>query len=226
MHLEKSTLQFFLELNENNHKEWFDLNRKSYELAKKDFAGFVDAWIAEVNQYDFLGELVAKDVMFRINRDVRFSKNKAPYKVNISAALAPGGKKSTAAPYYLHVEPGGNSFLAGGCYMPMAEELSALRQEIDYNSSTFLGIIEGDDFKRVFKKLEGEKLKNKPKGYEDTNVMIEYLKFKSMTVSVPISDEELTSGNLLKLVVGYSKVMFPFLHFLREATKPVAQSSL
>jgi len=223
MHLQQSTLDFFIELRKNNHKEWFDINRKTYEAAKKDFSKFIDSWIKQVNAFDELGDITAKDVMFRINRDVRFSKDKAPYKINISAALAFGGKKSPHAPYYFHVQPNGESFLAGGSYMPLPAELAALRQEIDYNPENFLSIINNPEFKSIYPTLDGEKLIKPPKGYEANNPMVEYLKHKSMVVSTPIADALLTQDNLLETLTHYSKVLHPFLKFIREATKPITE---
>jgi uncharacterized protein (TIGR02453 family) len=131
--LQSSTLQFLQSLQKNNNKPWFDENRKKYESAKENFAEFVEALINGIAAFDpTIQNLTAKNCMFRINRDVRFSKDKSPYKTNMGASISKGGKKINLAGYYFHCEPG-KSFAAGGFYMPMAPELAKIRQEIDYN---------------------------------------------------------------------------------------------
>jgi uncharacterized protein (TIGR02453 family) len=125
-----------------------------------------------------LKDVDASKAIFRINRDVRFSKNKAPYKTNFGASINPGGKKSMIAGYYVHIEPG-KSFLAAGTYMPEAPYLSAIRQEIDYNLEEFKKIVGAKDFKKEFTSLSVEDaLKTVPKGYDKENPALEFLKLK------------------------------------------------
>ena len=167
--LQKSTLSFLKELKKNNTKEWFDTNRKKYEAAKADFAALTNAVIHGLGKKDpFVASLLAKDCTFRINRDVRFSKNKDPYKTNMGMYLSRGGKKSLFAGYYFHLEPGGNSFMGGGLYMPEPDVIKKVRQEIDYNWDEFSKIIKQKKFKTVYKELqreEGMVLSREPKGY-------------------------------------------------------------
>src|ERR1700752_3186448 len=132
--LQKSTLKFLKDLRKNNTREWFEKNRPKYEAAKEDFALLVDNVIKQLGKKDeAIASLIAKDCTYRINRDVRFSKNKAPYKNNMAASLIPGGKKSINAGYYIQVQPGGESFIGGGRYMVEPLELKKIRQEIDYS---------------------------------------------------------------------------------------------
>ena len=120
--LQHSTLKFLKELKKNNHKTWFDENRKSFETAKADYADLVNEVIKGLGKKDAsIASLTAKECVFRINRDVRFSKNKDPYKTNMGMYLSRGGKKSLFSGYYFHLEPGGKSFAAGGLWMPEAD---------------------------------------------------------------------------------------------------------
>ena len=135
--LQSSTLKFLKDLSKNNNKPWFDAHRKQYEDAKTDFANFVQSVIDRHGKKDKgIAHLKAKDCTFRINRDVRFSKDKSPYKNNMGAYMNPEGKKSILGGYYFHCQPG-QSFVGGGLWMPMPAELSKVRQEIDYNLDAF-----------------------------------------------------------------------------------------
>lgn len=158
--------------------------------------------------------------MFRINRDVRFSKNKAPYKSNFGAGIARGGKKSIYAGYYIHIEPGNESFAGGGLWMPAAEQLKKVRQEIDYNCTAFEEIVQAPSFRTVYSELytgEDSKLSRPPKGYDYSNPAITYLKFKSFIALHPLKDAELTGKNLLSTVLQAFGALHPLLTFLNNA---------
>lgn len=219
--LQKSTLGFLKELKKNNTKEWFDTNRKKYEAAKADFAALTNAVIHGLGKKDpFVASLLAKDCTFRINRDVRFSKNKDPYKTNMGMYLSRGGKKSLFSGYYFHLEPGGNSFMGGGLYMPEPDVIKKVRQEIDYNWDEFSKIIKQKKFKTVYKELqreEGMVLTREPKGYEKDNPAIEYIKLKSWVATAPITDQLLTSDHLVKEIVGAFETLQPMIEFLNKA---------
>ena len=131
--LQPATLTFLKGLKKNNNKPWFDANRKKYEASKADFISFVDNTISAITKFDpAVSSLKAKDCIFRINRDIRFSKDKSPYKSNMGAYINPGGKKINTPGYYFHCEPG-QSFAAGGLYIPEPGVLAKIRQEIDYS---------------------------------------------------------------------------------------------
>lgn len=219
--LQKSTLGFLKELKKNNTKEWFDTNRKKYEAAKADFAALTNAVIHGLGKKDpFVASLLAKDCTFRINRDVRFSKNKDPYKTNMGMYLSRGGKTSLFSGYYFHLEPGGNSFMGGGLYMPEPDVIKEVRQEIDYNWNEFSKIIKQKKFKTVYKELqreEGMVLSREPKGYEKDNPAIEYIKLKSWVATAPITDQLLTSDHLVKEIVGAFETLQPMIEFLNKA---------
>jgi uncharacterized protein (TIGR02453 family) len=163
-----------------------------------------------------LSSFKAKDCVFRQNRDVRFSSNKDPYKINFAAYFSVGGKKSIGPGYYVHVQPG-NSFLAGGIWMPESESLKKIRQEIDYSGKELNAILNEPKFKKTFSGLEGDRLKTTPKGYDQDHPYIELLKYKSFIVSNPISNVEVSSGSFKKKAVEGFKLMKPFHDFLSRA---------
>jgi uncharacterized protein (TIGR02453 family) len=214
-----ATLAFLSDLDGNNERAWFEANKKRYEAAKKEIVSTVGDLISGLTVHDGqLAGLNAKDSLFRIFRDVRFSHNKAPYKTNMGAWMAPGGRKSVFAGYYFHVEPGGKSFLAGGCYMPEAPVLKSIRDDIDYQPEVFSAILEAPDFKRYFKNgLEGERLRTAPKGYEKDNPAIEYLKHKSFVVTRPLTDAEVIAPDFLPTAIATYAAMVPLTQFLTHA---------
>ena len=212
------TVKFLKTLKKNNSKEWFDQNRKSYEQAKENYLDFVGEVLGRMKKIDAsLADLEPKQCVFRINRDVRFSKNKDPYKTNMGASFSKGGKKIQCAGYYFHLEPGA-SFIGGGFWMPMAPELNKIRQEIDYGAEAFYKIINKKKFKDIFGSLsESEKLSRPPKGYEADNPAIELLKLKSFVVMTTVKDSELTGKELASTVVDHVETMMPLVDFLNKA---------
>lgn len=221
--LQTSTIKFVKDLKKNNNKPWFDKNRNIYETAKADFAGFIQRVIDQHGKKDdTIKTLVAKDCLFRINRDVRFSKDKSPYKSNFGASINKGGRKAEhTAGYYFHFEPG-NSFAGGGIWMPMPDELKKVRQEIDYNFSDFKKIIGAKKFKTVYGDLSRNDeytLSRVPKGYEPDNPAAEYLKLKSYVAMVKIPDADLGSKELVKKTVAAFEALQPLIEFVNEALR-------
>jgi uncharacterized protein (TIGR02453 family) len=216
--IEKSTLDFLLKLKKNNSKEWFDKNRPLYEAAKANVENYISQVLVGMASIDRrFGTLAAKKCMFRINRDVRFSKNKSPYKTNFGASLNPGGKKDPGAGYYIHIEPG-SSFMGGGIYMPEPAMLQAVRQEIDYDLKGFQKTLSDKKFKKIFGGLETiEKLQRPPKGYDESNPAVDILKHKHFIVSATLSDKDLLSKGLVKQTVTAFEAMHPFIDFLNRA---------
>jgi len=215
--LQTATINFLKKLKANNHKEWMDANRETYLNAKTDFEAFTAALLQAVAKNDpSIAHLQPKDCTFRINRDVRFSKNKDPYKTNMACYITRGGKKGSFAGYYCHVEPG-KSFMAGGIWMPEPDILKKLRQEIDYNFNDFKKIVNSKKFAATFGDLErseGVVLSRPPKGYEADNPAIEYLKMKSFIATVPLEDAMLTDKGLVKHLTGLFTNLKPFIDFL------------
>lgn len=220
--LQAATIKFLKDLKKNNNKPWFDMHRKQYETAKEDFAQFVQLLIDKQGETDqSIASLKAKECMFRINRDIRFSKDKSPYKTNFGASINKGGKKAMVAGYYFHLEPG-QSFAGGGMYMPMPDDLRKVRQEIDYNWDVFKKIIGSKKFKTVYGELDRSEeymLSRVPKGYEADNPAADYLRLKSFIAFVPLTDTDLTSKTLLKKTIDAFETLQPLLNFLNEAVE-------
>lgn len=215
----KKTYSYLKKLKKNNNKEWFDKNRKEYDEAREEFTKLIEEVLLATVKFDkAVGGLEAKKTLFRINRDIRFSKDKTPYKTNFAADISPGGKNSMRAGYYISASPG-KTYLAGGSYMPMPDKLAAIRQEIDYNFKDFKKILSHKDFKKHFKgKLsDEEKLVNPPKGYEKDNPALEYLKFKHFIVYCEVPEKIVQGPKFAKHCAEVFKAMHPFLVFLRKA---------
>jgi uncharacterized protein (TIGR02453 family) len=220
--LQPSTLKFLKNLRKNNNKPWFDEHRDEYDAARSDFEQFIQAVLDGHSKNDpDLKELIAKKCMFRINRDVRFSKDKSPYKTNFGASMDKGGKKSGLAGYYFHLEPG-KSFVGGGLWMPEPPIVKRVRQEIDYSLDEFKKIVTGKKFKEYYGDLytgENVQLAKVPQGFEKDNPAAEYLRFKSWLVLHELPDAELTSAGLVKNVVTAYKLMQPLVKFLNRAVE-------
>jgi len=218
----KDILKFLKELKENNNREWFAENKEWYEKSKKDFSEFVELLILEVRKLDpEIGPLEAKDCQFRIYRDVRFSKDKSPYKTNFGAYISRGGKKLNFAGYYFHMEPG-EYFMSGGVYMPDGIVLKAIRQEIFHRIDEFKAILNAPAFKKNFGGLsEMEKMKTAPKDFPKDFPEMELLKYKHYIMSKNLKEKELLSPDLLKVAKETYKAMVPFNHFLNAVIEDV-----
>jgi uncharacterized protein (TIGR02453 family) len=218
--LPTSTLKFLSDLNKNNNKAWFDSNRSQYDSAKLSFEVFVQALIDKHGQKDeTIRDLVAKKCTFRINRDIRFSKDKTPYKNNFGASLDRGGKKSIYAGYYFHLEPG-KSFVGGGLWMPEPDVTRKVRQEIDYCLDEFKTIVESKKFKATYGGLykgEDASLKKVPQGFESDNPAAPYLKLRSWLGMRSLTDTEISSPDLIKKVTTSFEVIQPMLEFFNRA---------
>jgi uncharacterized protein (TIGR02453 family) len=224
--LTQTTLDFIRDLQQNNERGWFQENKGRFEAARQDFLELVQAVINKAGEFEpSLSGQEAKDTMFRIYRDIRFSNNKTPYKDHLCAYLAEGGRKTINPGYYLHINPNNQSFLASGLWMPPAPELKAVRQEIDYNYEELKSIVEAPAFKKYFKELQGEKLKTNPKGYDAENPAINWLRHKSWSVSYPLSDELLLSGKFADTLVQLMKTVKPFIDFLIRPIYDLADNS-
>jgi len=212
--ISKRTFDFLAALKDNNNREWFQANKDWYEASKKDFESFVSSLISEINRFHpEIGPIEPKSAVFRIYRDVRFSKDKSPYKTNMGAHVVEGGKKSGNAGYYFHLEPGG-SFLAGGAHMPPPDKLKALRKEIYNNIDEFLEIIKDRTFHQYFGDIMDEKLVNPPKGFPPDFRYVELLKHKGYTVWKHLPDDLVPGPNLLKELGKGFRIMKPFIDFI------------
>jgi uncharacterized protein (TIGR02453 family) len=214
--ISKETYQFLKDLQNNNYKEWFQENRKTYDACRQHFVHVVELLIHEVSQFDrSVSGNSPKNCIFRINRDVRFSKDKSPYKTNFGAFITPGGRNAGKAGYYLHVEPEG-SFLAGGIYMPPSPVLKAIRKEIFENYEEFLEIIKEKDFVKYYGDFEGERLKRCPRGFPEDFEGIEYLKLKHFTVMDSKPDKDLMNADFFNTAIEEFEALYPLNRFLNN----------
>ncbi|MBU4537548.1 MAG: DUF2461 domain-containing protein [Weeksellaceae bacterium] len=212
--IESTTLSFLRNLTKNNNRDWFAENKEKYISAQENVISFVEGLIEEMGEFDEeILKTDAKKSVFRIYRDVRFSKDKSPYKTNFGAGLGMGrGNKISG--YYLHIEPG-KSFLAGGVYQPEPSVLKEIRKEISMNGAEFVEILEQKEFRNNFRGLSVEsKLKRVPTGFEKDNPMAEYLKLKSFIVVHPVSDEALMNKDAAKNFAKIYQSIKPLNDFL------------
>jgi uncharacterized protein (TIGR02453 family) len=210
-------LKFLSDLKENNNKEWFDKNRERYEFSRKKVLLLTELVIHEIALFDAeIGNPDPKNCVFRIYRDVRFGLDKTPYKTNMGSYIARGGKKSIAAGYYLHIEPG-NSFVGGGSYCPPAEALKAIRTEIFDRADEYLKITQAPSFIKTYPEMYDDRLKTAPKGFPKDFAHVDLLKYKSYAYTSKIEDEVVCSEDYANRVVAAMKELYPVNQFLNTA---------
>jgi len=213
----KQILDFLKDLEANNSREWFDLNRDRYDATRKQFLVVAEQLIHDIRQFDDeVPVLNPKDCVFRIFRDVRFSKDKLPFKSNYGCFIARGGKKSGFAGYYLHIQPG-ECFLSGGIYMPLPEYLQAIRQEIYYHPQNYIGLIEDKSFKSTYTLEYSNKLKTAPKGYPKDWEFLDLIRNRNYAFGHRIEENELFAPDFIKKAIDLFKIIYPLNRFLNKA---------
>jgi uncharacterized protein (TIGR02453 family) len=218
--ISKEAIQFIDDLKINNNTQWMHANKKRYESFKKDYHSFIASVLEQIKPLDkSLEPLEIKNCTFRINRDIRFSKNKDPYKTNIGIWLSTNKNRKNSPGYYIHFEKGA-SFIAGGSWCPEVSELGKIRKEIAFFYEDLEAIVNNSDFKKEFKALSREEnnvLKKAPKGYEPNHPAIEFLKLKSFTASQKIDDNIFTTADFSQKIAKKLIAMKPFNDFLNRA---------
>ncbi|MCO5935699.1 DUF2461 domain-containing protein [Mucilaginibacter sp. RB4R14] len=217
--IQSQTLDFLKELVDNNNREWFQANKAKYDTARENLIEFAASVIEKLHKVDptVSGDLDPKKCVMRIYRDIRFSKNKTPYKNNFGISLPTLGSKLGGVEYYLQIQPG-KSFIAGGYWMPEAEHLKAIRQEIDYNAADLKKVIDEKEFVKLFGDFRAQdQLKTTPKGYDANNGNIDLLKLKSFIVSHPLKDKEVMTASAAQDIVDICSKLFPLNVFLKNA---------
>jgi uncharacterized protein (TIGR02453 family) len=213
----KLIFSFLEELEKNNNREWFQANKQRYENAKKEVEDFMNLLIPEIAKFDpDIKDLTAKDCIFRIYNDIRFAKNKPPYKTNFGGFIVKGGKNSGNSGYYLHLERN-NCFAGGGIYMPPADKLKLIRQEIYYNFKEFSKLLSAKPFLNYFDGLDELKASRVPKDFPKDCESAEMLKYKSYTMLCKVTQKELQSADFKKQIIDIFKTMTPVNHFLNRA---------
>ena len=209
----KITLGFLRQLAQNNNRDWFTAHRADYDAAKLQFEALLEDFIMSFSPVENLMGMSPKDFMFRINRDVRFSSDKSPYKISMSASLGQGGKKSRRLSYYLQIQPD-DCFMGGGLYMPEGEQLKLIRKQIDEDPRALKKIIADKDFVKYFGGLSGDKLKTAPKGYAPDHPEIELLKHKQFLAIRNVKESDVTSPKFVQNTISAFKAMKPFNEYL------------
>ena len=214
-------LDFLTSLSKNNNRDWFNEHKQEYTDLKQQFEHFINQLIPKIKQIDgFAGNISAKDCTYRIYRDVRFSKNKLPYKTHFGAYIADGGRKSPFAGYYVHIEPG-NSFAGGGVHRPESAILKELRYEIMDRTDEFKEIISDTKFKKLFPEIYGEKLKTSPKGFPKDFKDIELLRYKSYALVHKVDEKTIKSANFEDYLLDLYKTAKPFNSFFNKLIKEI-----
>ncbi|KAF2514212.1 DUF2461 domain-containing protein [Flavobacterium foetidum] len=218
--LTKESLQFLDDLKKNNNREWFQENKKRYEVFKKDYHQLVSAFLDVMKPLDPSLELLeVKDCTFRINRDIRFSKDKSPYKAHLGVWLSSGAKGANRSGYYVHIEKGA-SFIAGGFYSPDSDELKKVRKEIAFFYDDLQEILNDKNFKKEFGNLdinENNSLKSMPRGYEKDHPAIEFLKLKSFTATQVYNVSEVLEKDFAKKMSKKLIALKPLNDFINRA---------
>ncbi len=214
--LEKQSLGFLSDLARNNNREYFISQKPRYDRYKQNYLQLAAAFISELEHIDpTLGMLEPKDCTFRINRDIRFSQDKTPYKTNMAIWISPGHKKENLAGFYVHIEPG-KSFLAAGLYWPDASQLRQVRNELAFFHEDLRQIISDWDGVYQIDRAPGHTLKTSPKGYDKDHPALEFLQLKSFTVTHKLTDEQVLAPDFVEQTTAHFKKLAPFVAFLNR----------
>ena len=214
----KQIFSFLSDLERNNTREWFNENKDRYQEALSQFRELASEMIAGISSFDpTLDGIDAKQSIFRIYKDVRFSKDKSPYKTHMGCWMTKGGRKSSDAGFYFHLEPG-KSFAAAGVWMPPADQLKLIREEILYNPETYLEVVSKLLSLKKYERggLE-DMLKKGPSGFPKDFAHIDELKYKHHIFSRSYKDAELSSKNTTSLLCEDFKGLYPLVAYLNHA---------
>jgi len=219
--INKQTLKFLKDIKVNNSRKWLDENREKYDFAKNDILTLTEQLIKAVADFDKTisnAYLDPKKCITRLNRDLRFAKDKTPYKTDYYIVLNKDGKNSPSAFYFLHIEPD-NCFVGGGVYNPQPEQLKKIRQEIDYAFDEWTAIIKNKQFKKTFPSGINNSgiLSRTPKGFDKENKASEFLKMKGFYTMEKLTDKEIMSEDTSKKINSYFKSTKPLVDFLNQA---------
>jgi uncharacterized protein (TIGR02453 family) len=212
--IKKDSLDFLTDLSQNNNREWFNAHKNRYLEAQGNIIDFADALLAEMNKHDHIETPSGKKSLFRIYKDVRFSKDKTPYNSHWSASFKRATNKLRGG-YYFRIEPG-NSGLVGGFWGPDAEDMKRIRQDIDANYPAWNAMLGEKTIAETFGSLYGEQLGSAPRGYEKDHPVIDLLRHKQFMLRHLFSDEEVLSPGFVFKINETFKKMRPFLDFMSE----------
>jgi len=209
-----SVFSFLKDLKANNNREWFQENKERYQAQYDVAAQFAEDLLQRMKQVDNIETVSGKKSLFRIHKDVRFSKDKSPYKINIGGSFTRATNYLRGG-YYFHIEPG-NCFLGGGFWGPSADDLKHIRNQIAADPAPLRKILASKEFKSVFGKLEGEQLKTAPKGFDKDHPAIDLINYKQFLLVRRFTDKEAQSENYLNQVVATFQAMRQFFDYMSE----------
>lgn len=212
--ISKQNFKFLDELSKNNNRPWFEKNKSRYQDYHLETIEFADAVLAEVNKFDLIETPNGKKSLHRIYRDVRFSKDKTPYKTHWSGGLK-RAEASRRGGFYFHIEKG-NSFVGGGFWAPNKEDLLQIRKQIEMDSKPLRKVLNSKAFKTYFTELHGTQLKNAPKGFDKEHADIDLLNYKQFIIWHKFSNKEVHDKNFYKEVAKGFKKMLPMFDVLTE----------
>lgn len=220
----KDNFNFLEKLRKNNNRDWFNANKEEYLSQHQDMIAFADDLLIEINKHDNIETPTGKKCLYRIYRDVRFSKNKAPYKTHWAGGFKRATKQLRGG-YYFHIEKG-NTLVGGGFWSPNKEDLQRIREDIAADDSELKKVINSKAFKNEFGTLDGEQLKTYPKGFDKEHPAIDLLRYKQFIISKRFTDEEVLSPDFYKKVNDSFKKMRPFFDYMSESvtTDPNGES--
>ena len=211
----KENLDFLTDLGANNNRDWFTENKKRYEENHQNVIDFADELLMKMNEHDTIETPTGKKSLFRIYRDVRFSKDKSPYKTHWSGGFRRATKLRRGG-YYFHLQPGGQSFIGGGFWGPNKDDLQRIREDISSDPSELRAIISSKDFVSTFGTLDGEQLKTAPKGFDKEDPAVDLLRYKQFIFGRNFSDKEILDPNFVNVANETFKKMRPFFDYMSE----------
>ena len=212
--IHKSTFNFLSSLKDNNNREWFEEHKDEYKKAHKNAIAFANALVTEMKKVDYIDTVSGKKTLFRIYRDMRFTKDKTPYKTSFSGSLR-RATSTLRGGYYFHLEPG-NSYVGGGFYGPNSDDLLRIRESIAHDAQPLRSILNDADFKETFGKLQGDQLKTSPRGFSIDHPDIDLLRYKQFYVKHAFSDEKVLDEDFIFEVVKTFLALRPYFNYMSE----------
>ena len=212
--IKKESIDFLKILGKNNNREWFNSHKDRYTDAHNNIIEFADALLAEMNKHDNIETASGKDSLFRIYKDVRFSKDKTPYNTQWNGGFKRATKKLRGG-YYFHIQPG-NTFVAGGFWGPDTNDMKRIRQDISLNYEDWNKMFADKNILKTFGKIRGEQLISAPRGYDKDDPAIELLRYKQFLLKHEFTDKEVLNPGFVNEVNNVFKKMRPFLNFMSE----------
>lgn len=205
------TLKFLKQLNNNNNRDWFNEHKERYLVAREELKNLQAALLDEMSHQDEIAQVK----LYRVYRDVRFSKNKDPYKTHFSGYVERATKWKRGG-YYFQIAPGENSMAGGGFWAPEKNDLKRIRQEIAANDQPLRKIIKAKAFKDTFGQLDGAQLKTAPRGFDKEHPAVDLLRYKQFIISKSFTDEQVLDGGFVKELCKVYKKMRPFFDYMSD----------